>query len=101
MHCERSPGSYLYNKLRVDSNLPMRTHNIYPDIFPEPWASDWGEDEYGLWMAFTYKGVRQCFRWMEPGTFMIGSPKNEPERYDDEDHHEVTLTQGSGSLIQR
>ena len=29
-----------------------------------------------------------------PGTFMMGSPENEPGRDDDETHHEVTLTQG-------
>jgi len=72
----------------------MRKHSIYPDEFPEPWASDWGEDEYGLWMGFTYKGVKQFFRWIEPGTFMMGSPTNEPERFDDEIQHNVTISQG-------
>ncbi|MER0203861.1 MAG: formylglycine-generating enzyme family protein [Nitrosomonas sp.] len=72
----------------------IRKHTIFPEEFPESWASDWGEDEFGLWMAFTYKGVRQAFRWCEPGTFLMGSPENEPERYDDELQHQVTLTQG-------
>ena len=72
----------------------MRTHKIYPNEFPESWASDWGEDEYGLWMAFTYKGVRQGFRWIEPDTFLMGSPENEPERYGDETQHRVTISQG-------
>ena len=72
----------------------MRTLNIYPYEFPEPWASDWGEDEYGLWMGFTYKGVKQFFRWIEPGTFMMGSPTDELERSDDEIQHSVTITQG-------
>jgi len=72
----------------------MHTLTVYPDEFPEPWASDWGEDEYGLWMGFTYKGVKQLFRWIEPGTFMMGSPKDEPERYEDETQHAVTISQG-------
>jgi formylglycine-generating enzyme required for sulfatase activity len=75
----------------------MRIHTIFPDEFPEPWASDWGEDDHGIFMGFTYKGVRQDFRWIEPGTFMMGSPKNEPGRESlgaDESQHEVTLTQG-------
>ena len=72
----------------------MRTYLTRPEVFPEAWASDWGEDEYGLWMAFTYKGVKQAFRWIEPGQFTMGSPPNEPERYDDETQHRVTLTQG-------
>lgn len=72
----------------------IRQHTIFPKEFPEAWASDWGKDEFGLWMAFTYKGVRQAFRWCEPGTFWMGSPENEPERYDNERQHQVTLTKG-------
>jgi sulfatase modifying factor 1 len=45
-------------------------------------------------MGFTYKGVRQDFRWIEPGTFLMGSPADEPQRHDDETPHEVTLTKG-------
>ena len=48
-------------------------------------------------MAFTYKGVRQVFRWCEPGTFLMGSPSDEPERESlgtDETQHEVTLSKG-------
>lgn len=62
----------------------IRKHTIFPEEFPESWASDWGEDEFGLWMAFTYKGVRQVFRWCEPGTFLMGSPGDEPKRSNDE-----------------
>jgi formylglycine-generating enzyme required for sulfatase activity len=74
--------------------INIRKHAVFPEEFPEAWASDWGEDEFGLWMAFTYKGVRQAFRWCEPGTFLMGSSKDEPERYDDELQHEVTLSKG-------
>jgi formylglycine-generating enzyme required for sulfatase activity len=72
----------------------IRQHTIYPDEFPESWASGWGEDEFGLWMAFTYKGARQQFRWCEPGAFLMGSPENEPERESIETQHEVTLSKG-------
>ena len=71
-----------------------RIHTTFPAEFPEPWASDWGEDDYGIFMGFTYKGVRQLFRWIEPGTFLMGSPADEPERDTDETQHEVTLTKG-------
>ncbi len=77
--------------------IHIRSHKIFPQEFPESWASDWGEDEFGLWMAFTYKGVRQAFRWCEPGTFMMGSPEDEPDRElfgADETQHEVTLSKG-------
>jgi formylglycine-generating enzyme required for sulfatase activity len=72
----------------------LRIHTVFPDEFPEPWASDWGEDEYGLFMGFTYKGVQQNFRWIEPGTFIMGSPKSEPQRRDQETQHTVTLSKG-------
>jgi len=72
-------------------NQPLNTN---PEIFPFAWASDWGQDEYGLWVAFTYKGVRQAFRWIPAGRFMMGSPESEAERDDNELLHEVILTQG-------
>ncbi|MDS4040297.1 MAG: formylglycine-generating enzyme family protein [Candidatus Competibacter sp.] len=65
-----------------------------PEHFPAPWASDWGEDPYGLWQSLTYRGVRQAFRWLPPGRFLMGSPENEHARYDDELQHEVILTRG-------
>ena len=76
----------------------MRTYTTYPDNFPASWASGWGEDQYGLWMTFNYKGVRHLFRWCEPGTFLMGSPEDEPERESwetgNETQHPVTLTRG-------
>ena len=32
--------------------------------------------------------------WIEPGTFIMGSPEDELGRWDDEDQHQVTLTRG-------
>ncbi|MCI5162463.1 MAG: formylglycine-generating enzyme family protein [Candidatus Electrothrix sp. AX5] len=66
----------------------------WPESFPDRWASEWGEDEYGLWMAFHYKKIRHVMRWIEPGTFMMGSPEDESRRNDDETLHQVTLTEG-------
>jgi formylglycine-generating enzyme required for sulfatase activity len=39
-------------------------------------------------------GVEMKFAWIPPGTFLMGSPKSEPERSDDELQHRVTLTRG-------
>ncbi len=52
------------------------------------------EDETGLWMQLTLEGVEQRFRWIEPGTFRMGSPDNEPQRERKETQHTVTLTRG-------
>ncbi len=76
----------------------MNQNSLSPPTFPESWASDWGEDRYGLWMSFTIKGVRQKFRWLEPGSFMMGSPGDEPERErvwsGKETPHNVILSKG-------
>ncbi|MEW6220414.1 MAG: formylglycine-generating enzyme family protein [Thermodesulfobacteriota bacterium] len=78
-----------------DTGAQIRLHSTLPDSFPAPWASDWGEDRYGrLWMAFTFQGVRQVLRWIRPGSFQMGSPPNEPERFKNEEQHEVILTRG-------
>ena len=66
----------------------------WPESFPDRWASEWGEDEHGLWMAFHYQKLRHVLRWIEPGTFMMGSPEDEPERDDDETQHQVILSEG-------
>ncbi|MDT4329104.1 formylglycine-generating enzyme family protein [Methylomonas sp. MV1] len=66
------------------------------------WAlpSPFGEDLYGLYADLTVNNVTQRFRWIEPGTFMMGSPADELEREwggdlpGSETHHPVTLTQG-------
>ena len=40
------------------------------------------------------EGVNLDMIWINPGTFMMGSPKDELRRWADETQHEVTLTQG-------
>lgn len=73
--------------------MNYRNH-LSPPQFPATWASSWGEDRFGLWMALDYKGVELTFRWIPPGSFMMGSQEDEKGWYDDEDQHEVTLKQG-------
>ena len=69
-------------------------NSLSPPVFPYPWASEWGEDRYGLWQAFTYQGIRHAFRWMPPGNFMMGSPEDELGRWEYEGLHSVTLSKG-------
>ena len=40
------------------------------------------------------EGVEMTFAWIPPGTFLMGSPPEEPARFDNETLHEVTLTRG-------
>jgi hypothetical protein len=44
----------LMDPVMPNPSLPDDRAAFFPDPFPLPWASDWGEDdEYGLWMALT------------------------------------------------
>lgn len=52
------------------------------------------EDKYGLYADLNFFGVIQRFRWIEPGTFLMGSPEDEVQRSDNEKQHQVTLTEG-------
>jgi formylglycine-generating enzyme required for sulfatase activity len=72
----------------------LANSEFLPADFPASWACDWGEDRYGLWMAFRYRGIRQCLRWIAPGEFLMGSPESEAERLDRETQHRVILPKG-------
>ncbi|HRX62906.1 MAG TPA: formylglycine-generating enzyme family protein [Candidatus Competibacter sp.] len=67
---------------------------------PPPWADDWGTDDYGHWVTFSVENrqgykVTQRMRWIEPGTFLMGSPEDEPERSGAEGpQHSVTISRG-------
>ncbi len=101
-----------------------KTESVSDDFWetgePPSWASDWGWDEYGAWVEFSVEGevkarhdgswkhdgsikysgkkaisVTQRMRWIEPGSFLMGSPETEAERYDDEGpQHEVNIKEG-------
>ena len=62
---------------------------------PPPWASEWGQDRYGVFVGFRLDGVDTRMRWIPPGRFVMGSPKEEQGRLDREGpQHVVTLTRG-------
>lgn len=62
--------------------------------FKPDWAGGAGRDEYGLYVDAIIAGITQRFRWIEPTSFMMGSPEDEAGRYDWEVQHPVILTQG-------
>ena len=74
------------------------TSSPLPSLFPEVWASGWGQERHGLWQSFTVKNVVQRLRWIPPGEFLMGSPTKEPERAASGEYgeiqHPVVLTRG-------
>jgi formylglycine-generating enzyme required for sulfatase activity len=68
-------------------------YDLLHDGFKQPgWADSIGVDHYGLYADFSIKNVVQRMRLIFPGEFMMGSPENEPERYEDEVLHKVMIT---------
>ncbi|PPC90342.1 MAG: Sulphatase-modifying factor protein [Methylobacter sp.] len=72
---------------------------------PPEWASAWGQDEYGVFAAFTVGAVTQRLRWIPPGRFLMGSAEDETAGLAKADHerkwleaehpqHEVYITEG-------
>jgi formylglycine-generating enzyme required for sulfatase activity len=65
------------------------------DGSPPDWASAWGQDRFGVYVAFQIGAATQRLRWIPPGRFWMGSPEDEAGRGEDEGpRHEVTLESG-------
>jgi len=95
---ERPQGSRFFAPARRVNDMDLMTQR-FPAPFPPPFADSWGDDEFGLWAEFTvssrHGSATQRLRWIEPGSFRMGSPESEPERNSDEGpQHWVTLTRG-------
>ncbi len=70
-------------------------HHPLMDGCPPDWASGWGDDRYGVFVEFTLGEVTQRLRWIGPGRFQMGSPEDEPGRWDREGpQHEVRISSG-------
>jgi formylglycine-generating enzyme required for sulfatase activity len=68
-----------------------------PRAFPPSWACAWGDDRYGLWADFALQAdaLVQRMRWIEPGSFVMGSPADEVDRHENEGpQHHVTISRG-------
>ena len=102
--------------------MNQQINYLSPSIFPYTWSGEWGEDKYGLWQMLhlpqkplgkfragidPYGGVQYIFRWIPPGSFLMGSPAGtvddlrvgdpvtgELSRNDNEDRHQVAISNG-------
>ncbi|HRJ53899.1 MAG TPA: SUMF1/EgtB/PvdO family nonheme iron enzyme [Candidatus Thiothrix moscowensis] len=81
---------------RREASLSQLNSTTKPSVPPQKpvWANAVGNDQYGYYADLVVKGVTQRFRWIGLGIFWMGSPESEPERFDFEVRHQVTLTKG-------
>ncbi len=75
--------------------LALEVREILPP-FPD---AERGRDQYGLYadlaMPWGEAVLKQRFRYIEPGQFLMGSPADEPGRSENEGpQHQVTITHG-------
>jgi len=106
---EKPPsGSYLADCTSRNGLIqvePLSADSVDRNAFwrsgqPPSWADDWGTDDYGHWVTFSVENqqgnkVTQRMRWIEPGAFQMGSPEDEPERWNAEGpQHPVMIGQG-------
>jgi formylglycine-generating enzyme required for sulfatase activity len=59
------------------------------------WARHFGRDRFGHFSTFEVKNLAFRLRWIEPGSFLMGSPDDERGRNEDEGpQHQVTISRG-------
>ncbi len=78
----------------MNARTHFAQHPLGTGAAPE-WASEWGEDRFGVFAGFEVGGVTQIMRWIPQGSFTMGSPVDEPERWDGESpQHRVMFHSG-------
>jgi formylglycine-generating enzyme len=81
--------------MQVLNQMSSQADPFGPPEFPPIWASSWGDDDYGLFAVIRVAHAEQLFRWIPPGSFLMGSPDGEHDRKDIEGpQHRVTLFKG-------
>lgn len=92
----------------MTTSLPIRdpavladadTHTVGSSLvfphFPPVWAEGFGEDRRGLFAEFRVGAVRFVWRWIPPGEFLMGSPKDDPSDFSEErPQHSVRVSRG-------
>ncbi|MDD5393937.1 MAG: SUMF1/EgtB/PvdO family nonheme iron enzyme [Thiothrix sp.] len=85
-------------KLFDAKNLTVAEKTEIGDLSTPRWARESGIDEYGRYADLDIKGIIQRFRWIDAGTFWMGSPGTEVDReaflMGKEVRHQVILSQG-------
>jgi formylglycine-generating enzyme required for sulfatase activity len=96
LYAENASGSrhYWLNPRLGSAGQPL------PGFWSPPgaplWANEgWGLDDAGAYADLSVQGIGQRFRWIPPGQFLMGSPKDEPgHRENEAPKHPVALTEG-------
>ena len=78
-----------------DSQATNTAWHPLADGYPPGWASEWGQDRFGIFIAFSLGEITQRLRWIPPGRFIMGSPEDAPGCWEAEGpQHRVNIRQG-------
>jgi formylglycine-generating enzyme required for sulfatase activity len=95
--------SHLRERVALHPSQRIPTPSMTTRLYSHPlesgagpaWASEWGEDRFGVFAAIEVGPVIHRLRWIPAGRFLMGTSKEEKESFSDErPQHEVELTQG-------
>jgi hypothetical protein len=101
--CSRTPLKLTVDPPPTCSIRQVRTVRLNSDrgeldlemAEPPRWASRFGWDRGGMLVDFVVGGVTFTLRWIPPGEFVMGSPEDEPGRWNAEGpQHRVTIERG-------
>jgi formylglycine-generating enzyme required for sulfatase activity len=87
-------------RIEVETSGAQDSDAFWESAQAPTWATDWGWDQYGAWVEFSVEDkhggpVIRCMRWIEAGTFLMGSSAEEPGRWDHGGpRHEVRIQEG-------
>ena len=100
--CAWIPPTEARSRCRTPPPSSIRTdreHLTCAGLTKPQWASAIGRDRFGLWSEIavepsTGEPVIQRLRWIPPGRFLMGSPEDEPGRWEAKAATQVTISQG-------
>lgn len=82
------------DQLSLLDDLGLHTFSINK-IQKQEWQNSLGQDQYGVFCDVKIKEVTQCFRYIPPGTFLMGAPESDEHAAGEErPQHPVSISEG-------
>lgn len=92
VEAERALGTWFFEK-RLSNSSPKK-RSLIKMFLGLSYPKSYRQDKYGIYTDITIRTITQRFRFIPPGQFQMGSPASEDGRWNAEDLHLVTLTEG-------
>lgn len=95
IHITATDGTKIGTAKTISEIEKLITDYYTPKRPQPPGKPEWATKLEGNRASFTYRGIEFAYCWCPPGIYIMGSPENEPNRYnDDEGQVEVQIHDG-------